>query len=86
MQEIIGFERVSYTNKAGRDVEGTRVFLSRPVEQGFGAGCVCQEIYISASDCADIRLGPIVTPIYVPGFSGRPRCTGFIYPEKGGDK
>ena len=79
--KLIGARLVDYQRKDGSNVHGMEICVSRPMEDGVGD--TADSYFISGLyvNVKDIKLGEIMTLLFVPGFNGRQRCTGLIYKD-----
>lgn len=82
-KEVVGIRPVSYTRQNGDNVRGVNVFCVEPLPSP-GIGFKTVELFFNGYDIDDFHLGPYVTILYEPGYSGRSRATGIYYGEKGG--
>lgn len=79
--KLIGAKSLNYQRQDGSKVCGLQVTVSRPIDNGIGE--TADTYFISGLDVnpKDIKLGEIMTLLFVPGYNGRQRCTGLIYKD-----
>lgn len=79
-KELIGIELVSYTNKDGRQVTGTRLYISSPLVSP-NQGCSVVAEFVNGVLPDQFRLGPVLAVLYEPTFNNSHRCVGVLFPE-----
>lgn len=63
MYVVVGYEKVNYTNKEGKQVNGTRLHLAFKSDKIEGDGVEC--VYISSSvDLPVIKIGSKIELLY----------------------
>lgn len=78
MYEIIGIERINYTNKSGRDISGYGVYFTYdpPVGALNFQGRLCDQCFVGDAifERAQISVGSLSMPVY----DKRGHVTGFV--------
>lgn len=77
MKELVGIERVDYTNKSGKQVRGVRIHVLSLLDFPH-LGSRCDSYYISGGDVSNFHLGPIQAVLFEPGFGGNMQCVGVL--------
>lgn len=77
MKELVGIERVDYTNKSGKQVRGVRIHVLSPLPFPH-LGSRCDSYYVSGGDVSCFHLGPIQAVLFEPGFGDRMNCVGVL--------
>lgn len=80
MKELVGIERVDYTNKSGKQVMGVRIHVLTPLAPPH-FGSRCDSYYVSGADTSRFQLGPIQAVLFEPGFGERMTCVGVLPAE-----
>lgn len=77
--KVIGIEDVNYVNRDGRQVVGTRLYISDELLLP-NVGVSCKDIFISQARSSEFKLGEISGILSVPNqFGTGSRYTGVIY-------
>lgn len=77
MKELVGIERVDYTNKSGKQVQGVRIHVLSPLAFPH-LGSRCDTFYVSGGDVSNFHLGPIQAVLFEPGFGSSMNCVGVL--------
>lgn len=77
MKELVGIERVDYTNKSGKQVRGVRIHVLSSLDFPH-LGSRCDSYYVSGGDVSCFHLGPIQAVLFEPGFGDRMNCVGVL--------
>lgn len=78
MYEVVGIQRLDYTNKSGKHVQGYRVHFTYDFDprDGESRGKACDSVYLSSDVFAEcgVDVGSPAMPVY----NKFGRCTGFV--------
>lgn len=77
MKELVGIERLDYTNKNGKHVQGVRIHVVSPLSFP-DIGSRCDSYYVSGADVSNFHLGPIQAVLFEPGFGNNMVCVGVL--------
>lgn len=81
MGKVIGIELVSYTNKNGKLIMGTRLHMTQELlSPSIGEKCFSE--FVSGRSASEFHLGEFQTVLYEPTGFGSYRCTGVLYLDK----
>lgn len=85
MIKVVGLEPVSYVNKSGVNVQGTKVYYTSDLSSP-AIGVKCSEAFLSGFPISSLRLGDAITMLTEPTSYGV-KYVGVLYVEdiqKGG--
>lgn len=77
MKELVGIERVDYTNKMGKQVQGVRIHVLSPLPFPH-LGSRCDSFYVPGGDVSNFHLGPIQAVLFEPGYGNNFNCVGVL--------
>lgn len=79
-KEIVGIEKVNYSNKDGKVINGVKIYIATSLAPA-GIGVSVKEEYLANRDISEFHLGEVLAVLYEPTYRNNYRCVGVLYAD-----